>query len=232
MAKKRAPAQDLGRPSEHRVDRTRSGSAVDHEADLGNQAAQHDIAAQVSSSISSEVLCETALPAVEQALLAVQLSPRSVSLTERMVEVLGKSRLSEERQNALMSRLQEDQATSDLIHNALERAFGSDTPQIREALWATLDTSWNVLANSSVGSSELSEALTNGRESDGVGERANRLIGDIAAAVANQTMLEQLPAEQVSSSVQEFCRSIALLFYWEEEEEEEEAGWDLSEREI
>ena len=47
------------------------------------------------------------------------------------------------------------------------------------------------------------------------------MIGDLSSHFANETLAQQAPSQGISSAVQQFCRSIALLLFWEEEEEEE-----------
>jgi hypothetical protein len=164
-------------------------------------------------------VCEAALPLVEQALLAVQLSPRDTALTERLVTTLETSSLSSSRRDAIVARLQEDQAISDAVRSALENSFGQDSPELREALWGSLDQTWSTLMDGDA------TAAFEGGSSQSVSQQAGTLVGTLTSTSSIGTLDSHMAREAISPAIQQFCRSIALLLYWEEEEEEEEGDW-------
>lgn len=223
-SKKRAPVQD----KEQRKDlHQQLESGQDSELGVSNAAAQRQLAPVRADAEDQQLVRETALPTVEQALLAVQISPRSGEMTEKLMETLERSRLTEERRLSLMQRLQEDQSMADLVGRTLEASFGVDSPELRAELWRTLDHSWGALVaneNSGGWTSEIEAALGAERSEGALAERALTMIGDLSAYFSDNTMAAESPSGDVSASVQQFCRSIALLSFWEEEEEEEELG--------
>jgi hypothetical protein len=225
VSKKRAPAQDREHPQGQRKVEDQRQGAHDTELGHGNEALQQQLAPQRAVAQDLQLVRETALPTVEQALLAVQIAPRSADTTQKMLDTVEGSRLSEARRDALMERLQEDQTIADLIGQALEGAFGADTPELRSALWGCMDKSWSALISEGASgdwSADLESSLNESSSSGSLSDRAVSMIGDLSSHFADETLAEQSPSEGISSAVQQFCRSIALLLFWEEEEEEEE----------
>jgi hypothetical protein len=232
VSKKRSPVQDSDR-RERLIQQHES----DQESELGlsNAAAQRQLAPVRADAEDLQLVRETALPTVEQALLAVQIAPRSTELTDKLLKTLEGSGLSEKRQVRLTQRLQEDQSIADLVARTVETSFGEDSPELREELWRALDRSWTALIGnepSGEWSAELGAALGAGRAEGALSDRAIAMIGDLSAHFTDGSaaVSSEALAGDVSASVQQFCRSIALLLYWEEEEEEE--GFELEAPEL
>ena len=224
MSKKRAPVQDR----EHREATRKVEDQQDsHDLELshGNEALKRQLAPERGVDQELQLVRETALPTVEQALLAVQIAPQSAELTGKLIDTLESSSLPEARREALLARLQEDQAVATLISQALEGAFGLDTPELRESLWSCLDESWTALVSEGATgdwSAEVEASLGDSSKTGSLSERAVSTIGDLSAHFSDASIADQAPTQDVSQSVQQFCRSIALLLFLEEEEEEEE----------
>ena len=214
MSKKRSPSQEREYRESTIEQRNQQGSA-DHELALGNQAVQRGMTEAGVPVPDFEQVTNAALPVVEQALLAVQLQPRDATLTNRLVDTLTNSSLSEERRDAILGRLQEDQAVADAVQAALENAFGLDSDGLREALWSSLDRTWTALMEGEV---RHGEDMAEGQS---VSQRASALVGELAAQNRDERLDALVDSRSAAPAIQQFCRSIALLLHWEDDEEEE-----------
>lgn len=213
------------RPTEHlpavRADEER-GHAVD--AGLGNAALQAQLA---GGEVGLEVVRDVAFPMVERAILALQLEPRGEA-TDRFVEIIERSHLSDERRALLTDRLQTDEAAAMGVRDAVERWFGADGPEVRDAVIDALDAVWQGLeqgiGDQATGQWRFGGAevgLSEGAISGPVAARAESLVADLAATLGAAALAAHVGG-RAGESVRGFCRDVLLALVWDEEEEEEE----------
>ena len=218
MAKQRRPTDH--QPA-HRADQA-SARAPSAEGALGNAALQDQLAG-VDAQAGLDVVRDVAFPMVERALLALQLEPRG-SEVDRFVEIVERSHLSEERRALLADRLRTDEAAALGVRDAMERWFGSDAPEVRDAVSDMLDAVWRGLENGFADEAgarwqiddheiALSEAAISGP----VAARAEAMVADLAQTLATGAMA----GERAGEAVRGFCRDVLLALVWDEEEEEE-----------
>jgi hypothetical protein len=181
----------------------------DHDR-LGNQALAARLGdAATESAVPFDVIRDSARPMLDRALLAVEIRPVDPSASARYLEILASSLLPEAHRQRLVDKLVGDQAVASGVSDLLARHFEGEEAEVRFALGSALDAVWDVLDG-------VEERETAGNS---VGEKASRLIGDLAESAAPELRTQ---APSVSAAVTAFCRALFLATYWDEEEEEED----------
>lgn len=165
----------------------------------GNQAATERLDAPLTASEAAQAI-------VDRAAGALRIAPKDGSLTDRLVELAGRSRLPEDRKEIISSKLRMDQATADEIASAVSARLGADGEALRSSLLSALQ---RALPSVAPGSADP--------------------VVDLAASISRQDL--SLPEGAVAGLLRDLVMIVA--FGWDEDEEmpppgdyaAEEGGW-------
>lgn len=202
------------------------------ELDFGNQAAQEQLGGPVQvEPVSLDVVRDAAIPMVERAILALQITPRREAQVARFVEILQRSRLPEERKALLQDHLLTDQTAAQGIRDAVERWFAVDSEATRDALVGALDSVIDALAGHA---GDGGWVLPDGRTLSLGDEALTGSLSSRAEALVSELVEELGPGgldgagHGVGAAVRGFCRDVQLALLWDEEEEEEALPGDYA----
>jgi hypothetical protein len=210
------------RPASGQVEPARESASADkaEQVELGNQALQ---AAAVLGESEHAAVRDVASPMVRQAVLALQIiTPPNAN---RSLEILERSNLPEERKALLIDHVHSSMAMAEAVGDAVACSFGENTAAVRDALLDALDDVRGALDQGwGVGESWHLEgqtvALSESSLSGSLSDRADGLLGDVAASV----MPADLAARAVggpASATRALCSAIWLRILLDEEEEED-----------
>jgi len=157
-----------------------------------------------------------ALPLVEHALVALQLQPRPEAEVARFVEIVEGSRLSEERKEALVERLVDDQTAASQAVSAVESHLGPQDASARSR-WAEVFAS----VADAMRAGEVAVGPTEGSVADRAAEWIGQLVSQRMPDVAT-------PSGDTAADVASLCRSVVLWVHFEEDEEEDVALGDYA----
>lgn len=207
MSKQKKPGRA---PQPAPPERARAPSALDREVSPGNQALQDEVGATVDL----DVIRDVAFPLVERAILALQVVPRDADRHERLVEILERSHLPEDRRQVLVDKLQTDRAAGLGVLEAVGRWFPG---QPRTEVGRALDEVWRGLqeGHPDTGAWAIGEEripLSGATLEGTVNDRAESLVGDLAGSGSFGVALRG------------FVRDVYLALAFDEEEEED--SWD------
>jgi len=206
--------------------------AVGNEALQGLLGTDHETG---EAGVDLDVVRDVALPMVERAVLALELSAVAGVRPDRFVAIVEASNLSDDRKQVLVDKLQTDRAASGAIDDAVARWFGADAA--RADVSKALDAVWAGLADGSaagsawrVGTRDVD--LSSDAKEGATVSRAEALVGDVAHAVVPAGPAREGAQGGIGPAVRGLCRDLILAFAFDEEEEEEEAvGWEMGAQE-
>ena len=202
----------------------RDPALADQEA-LGNRALQQRLATTEDTAVGFDAIRDVAFPQVERAILALQLVPREPERQARLVEILERSHLPEERRQVLVDKLQTDGAAARGVREALARWFGGEPEQVRDPLTRGLDGVSEALQGGAAGEEGWSAGdrvlpLSAEAREGSVSGRAEALVRDLADGLPAPEAAPRAPT--FGAALQGFIRDVTLAIAFDEEEEEED----------
>lgn len=205
---------------------------------IGNEALQTMLGTEhtpAEADVGLDVVRDVALPMVERAVLALELSTVAGGRPERFVEILEASHLPDDRKQVLIDKLHTDGAAAGAIDDAVARWFGpeaapADVSRALDAVWVGLAEGAVSGAGWRVGTRDVD--VSSDAKQGATGARAEALVADVAHAVVPAGAARDGAVGGIGPAVQGLCRDLILAFAFDEEEEEEEAiGWELGAQE-
>jgi len=200
VSKQRKPAKghEVARSEQQERASERAPAELEAQTQLGNQALQAQLEEGPTVDAAEQVR-ESARALADRGALALHLEARPPEQVARLERILSRSALPQSQKSALQDRVTGAQDAAVEVQEAVERAFGVDTADLRTALIDTLDrVSAAVRAAELDGSEQVETVLAELVASHGVGELAEQ-----AEAVVN------------------LCQDLLLVLLWDEEEDEE-----------
>lgn len=204
-----------------------SDKSSQSEIALGNRAVAEQLSGGSTETreLAFDTIREVAFPLLARASLALHLEPRPAEEFQHLVAILERSHFGLAQRDALIDRLEGDQAAAVAVSETLERTIGEVDDALRSGLIEVLDRAFSVLDEGQStegvlahGDSEIALTEPEGSAAD----RAGALIADLVEGLASDELKAGL--DEVGSSsenVARFCRSVVLAKAFDEEEEEE-----------
>lgn len=220
-----------GRESEQQAASATDRDVATNETSLSNRAVAEQLAglAPEKRDVGLDTVRDVAFPLVERASLALHLEPRPAADVERFLAILERGHFDRAHKDALIDKVEGDQAAAVAVQEAVERSLGAIDEDVRTEIIGVLEQTWTALHEGSPGESSwiqgdrefpLSEAALQGS----AGDRAGGLIADLVEHFGSDTLKQGLEERGSGASVARFCRSVVLAYFFDEEEEEEEHG--------
>lgn len=200
--------------------------AVHEQGHLGNAVLQARMGGEPQrADPEAGLVAEVARPAVERAMLVLQLEPHDASRTERLTQILERSNLPDKHE--IQMRIETDATMRAAVDGVLDAAIGGHDAQARWAVDAALHAVSDSLTGSMVGGQwvDATGPITL-PEAAQVGSLADRSAAVIEALADARAPQMQGGGRAVASLV----RSLALVATLDEDEEEEE--WVASSPEL
>ncbi|MCO4746557.1 MAG: hypothetical protein KC912_17315 [Proteobacteria bacterium] len=224
MSKQRKTGREAG----HKSASAQKAPETSTESLVGNRAVADQFSATEvdRKEPGLDTVREVAFPLIERASLALHLEPKPAAEVERFIAILERSHFDRSHKDALIDKVEGDQAAAIAVQDAVERALGTVDDELRSGVIDALDKAWTSLHEGSPGQDswvhgeatlELSEASLVGP----VGDRAGGLIADLVNHLGSDEMKQGLDEKGAGAAIAHFCRSVVLAYHFEEEEEEE-----------